>query len=39
MRGVGLGGRVIANTPWRLVDCWAFTHALSASDFVLGRAA
>jgi 4-hydroxyacetophenone monooxygenase len=28
-------GRVIANSPWRLVDYWAFTQAFSRADFVV----
>jgi len=31
-------GRVIANSPWRLVDYWALTHAFSRADFVVGLA-
>jgi 4-hydroxyacetophenone monooxygenase len=27
-------GRVIANSPWRLVDYWAFTRQFDPSDFV-----
>jgi 4-hydroxyacetophenone monooxygenase len=30
-------GRVIANSPWRLVDYWAFTRTFSSADFVVGR--
>jgi 4-hydroxyacetophenone monooxygenase len=30
-------GRVIANSPWRLVDYWAFTRGFSSTDFVLGQ--
>jgi 4-hydroxyacetophenone monooxygenase len=30
-------GRVIANSPWRLVDYWAFTRGFSRADFVLGQ--
>ena len=26
-------GRVIANSPWRLVDYWAFTRVLDTDDF------
>ena len=27
-------GRVIANSPWRLVDYWSFTKTLDPSEFV-----
>ena len=29
-------GRVIANSPWRLVDYWTFTHAFDSADFLPG---
>jgi 4-hydroxyacetophenone monooxygenase len=29
-------GRVIANSPWRLVDYWAFTRAFNRADFITG---
>jgi 4-hydroxyacetophenone monooxygenase len=31
-------GRVIANSPWQLVEYWAFTRAFSRADFVVGYA-
>ena len=31
-------GRVIANSPWRLVDYWEFTHQASLDDYKLLRA-
>jgi 4-hydroxyacetophenone monooxygenase len=33
-----VGGRVIANSPWQLVDYWAFTRAFSRAHFVVGYA-
>ena len=27
-------GRVVTNSPWRLVDYWAMTHAADLDDFV-----
>jgi 4-hydroxyacetophenone monooxygenase len=29
-------GRVIANSPWRLVDYWAMTRTLEPADYVFG---
>jgi 4-hydroxyacetophenone monooxygenase len=29
-------GRVIANSPWRLVDYWTMTRTLEPSDYVFG---
>lgn len=29
-------GRVVTNTPWRLVDYWQFTRELKTSDFTFG---
>src|SRR5690606_4371919 len=31
-------GRVVTNSPWRLIDYWAFTREMKASDFIFGAA-
>ena len=32
-------GRVIANSPWRLVDYWKMTHTMNPADFVIREVA
>jgi 4-hydroxyacetophenone monooxygenase len=29
-------GRVVTNSPWRLVDYWKLTKDFDPSDFILG---
>jgi 4-hydroxyacetophenone monooxygenase len=32
-------GRVVTNSPWRVVDYWRMTHAADLDDFVVEPAA